>query len=59
MTTDTLMFRQSGVSIAMGNALPDVKAKATFVTKSNEDDGFSYAMDHFVLGVPDPNAAHP
>ena len=27
MTTDTLMFRQSGISIAMGNALPDVQGK--------------------------------
>jgi Cof subfamily protein (haloacid dehalogenase superfamily) len=59
MTTDTLMFRQSGLSIAMGNALPDVKAKAKFVTKSNGDDGFSYAMDRFVLGVSDPQAAYP
>jgi hydroxymethylpyrimidine pyrophosphatase-like HAD family hydrolase len=59
MTTDTLMFRQSGLSVAMGNALPDVKAKATFVTKSNEEDGFSYAMDHFVLGASDPQAPLP
>ena len=57
MITDTLMFRQSGISIAMGNAYPDVQAQATFVTKSNEDDGFSYAMDHFVLGVPQTHAA--
>ena len=57
MITDTLMFRQSGFSIAMGNALPDVKAQATFVTKSNQEDGFSYAMDHFVLGVPQTQAA--
>ncbi len=57
MTTDTLMFRQSGVSIAMGNAFPYVKALATYVTTSNEDDGFSYAMDHFVLGAPQTQAA--
>ena len=56
MITDTLMFRQSGVSIAMGNALPDVKVRATFVTMSNEEDGFSYAIDHFVLGVSQPQA---
>jgi Cof subfamily protein (haloacid dehalogenase superfamily) len=49
MTTDTFMFRKSGVSIAMGNALDDVKAQAKYVTKSNEDNGFAYAMDHFVL----------
>jgi Cof subfamily protein (haloacid dehalogenase superfamily) len=52
MTTDTFMFRKSGVSIAMGNALDDVKAQAKFVTKTNEENGFAYAMDHIVLGVP-------
>jgi Cof subfamily protein (haloacid dehalogenase superfamily) len=51
MTTDTFMFRKSGVSIAMGNAFDDVKAQAKFVTKNNEENGFAYAMDHFVLGV--------
>ena len=51
MNTDALMFRQTGVSIAMGNALDDVKAQAKFVTKSNEEDGFAYAMDRFVLGL--------
>jgi len=50
MITDTLMFRKSGTSIAMGNAFDDVKALATYVTRSNQEDGFAYAMDHFVLG---------
>lgn len=49
MVTDTLMFRKSGVSIAMGNAFDDVKALATNVTRSNEEDGFAFAMDNFVL----------
>jgi Cof subfamily protein (haloacid dehalogenase superfamily) len=57
MNTDALMFRQTGVSIAMGNALDDVKAQARYVTKSNEEDGFAYAMDHFVLGVAEKQAA--
>jgi len=57
MNTDVLMFRQSGVSIAMGNALDDVKAQAKYVTKSNEEDGFAYAMDHFVLGLAEEPAA--
>jgi hydroxymethylpyrimidine pyrophosphatase-like HAD family hydrolase len=35
----------------MGNAFDDVKAQAKFVTKTNEDNGFAYAMDHIVLGV--------
>lgn len=50
MITDTLMFQKSGVSIAMGNSFDDVKALATEVTRSNEEDGFAYAIDSFVLG---------
>jgi len=50
MMTDALMFRISGLSIAMGNAPDEVKKLANHVTKSNEEDGFAYAMDHFVLG---------
>ena len=57
MSTDALMFHQSGVSIAMGNALDDVKAQATYVTKSNQEDGFAYAMDHFVLAYEELRAA--
>jgi len=48
MSTDVLMFRKSGTSIAMGNALDDVKASATFVTKTNDENGFAYAMDTFI-----------
>jgi Cof subfamily protein (haloacid dehalogenase superfamily) len=51
MITDTLMFRKSGVSIAMGNAYDDVKALATYTTRSNDEDGFAYAMDTFILGT--------
>lgn len=51
MITDTLMFQKSGTSIAMGNAFDDVKALATNVTRSNQEDGFAYAMDRFVLGT--------
>jgi Cof subfamily protein (haloacid dehalogenase superfamily) len=47
---DTLMFKKSGVSIAMGNASPEVQAAATYVTTSYEDEGFANAMERFVLG---------
>lgn len=50
MPTDVLMFRQSGVSIAMGNATDEVKSQATHVTKSNTEGGFAYAIEHFILG---------
>lgn len=50
MPNDVLMFRKSGVSIAMGNASPDVQAQAKFVTTSNEDEGFAKAVEAFILG---------
>jgi len=46
---DVLMFRQSGLSIAMGNASTDVQGSATFVTASNEDEGFAKAVEQFIL----------
>ena len=46
---DVMMFEKSGLSIAIGNASPEVQAQANFVTLSNEEDGFAYAMAKFVL----------
>ena len=43
------MFQRSGVSIAMGNASPEVQRAATFVTTSNTEEGFALAMERFVL----------
>lgn len=49
MPNDVLMFRKSGFSIAMGNSSDDVKAQASAVTDSNEDEGFANAVRKFVL----------
>jgi Cof subfamily protein (haloacid dehalogenase superfamily) len=49
MPNDVLMFRKSGVSIAMGNASTEVQKSATYVTASNEQEGFAEAMEKFVL----------
>jgi hypothetical protein len=49
MPNDVLMFRNSGFSIAMGNASPDVQAQADVVTDSYNDEGFAKAMEHFIL----------
>ena len=49
MPNDVLMFRKSGLSIAMGNAGPDVQAQAILVTSSNEDEGFAKAIERFIL----------
>jgi Cof subfamily protein (haloacid dehalogenase superfamily) len=46
---DVLMFKKSGVSIAMGNASIEVQSAATYVTTSNEEEGFANAMERFVL----------
>jgi Cof subfamily protein (haloacid dehalogenase superfamily) len=47
---DVTMFEQAGLSIAMGNAQPAVKAEAHFVTASNSEDGFAAAVERFILG---------
>jgi hydroxymethylpyrimidine pyrophosphatase-like HAD family hydrolase len=49
MPNDVLMFRASGLSIAMGNASPEVQAQADLVTRSYDDEGFANAMERFIL----------
>jgi len=49
MPNDVLMFRKSGFSIAMGNSSDDVKAQASAVTDSNDDEGFANAVRKYVL----------
>jgi hydroxymethylpyrimidine pyrophosphatase-like HAD family hydrolase len=46
---DVLMFAHSGLSIAMGNASPEVQRAARRVTTSNEDEGFATAVERYVL----------
>jgi Cof subfamily protein (haloacid dehalogenase superfamily) len=48
---DVAMFERAGLSIAMGNAGPQVQRKADFVTDSNSDDGFANAIERFILGA--------
>jgi Cof subfamily protein (haloacid dehalogenase superfamily) len=51
MPNDVLMFARSGLSIAMGQSDPGVKRAARRVTRSNEEDGFAYAVEQYVLGA--------
>jgi Cof subfamily protein (haloacid dehalogenase superfamily) len=46
---DIAMFERSGLSIAMGNANPDVQRAADFVTTRNSEDGFAHAIEQFIL----------
>jgi hypothetical protein len=49
MPNDVLMFCKCGFSIAMGNSSDEVKAQASAVTDSNENEGFAKAVRKFVL----------
>jgi hypothetical protein len=49
MPNDLLMFRKSGFSIAMGNSSDEVKAQASAVTDSNENEGFAKAVRKLIL----------
>ncbi|MEH6952478.1 HAD family hydrolase [Nitrobacter sp. NHB1] len=48
MQNDLAMFGKSGLSFAMGNADDDVKAQATYVTDTNENDGFAKAVERII-----------
>ena len=52
--SDVLMFRKSGLSIAMGNASDEVKRQATFVTTSFGEEGFANAVEQFILPRAEP-----
>jgi Cof subfamily protein (haloacid dehalogenase superfamily) len=49
MPNDVLMFRKSGLSVAMGNASADVQAQADLVTDSYDNEGFAKAVERFIL----------
>jgi Cof subfamily protein (haloacid dehalogenase superfamily) len=53
---DIAMFERRGLSIAMGNASPDVRRAADFVTDSNLEEGFASAIERFILKR-DPSSA--
>ncbi len=46
---DLEMIEYAGLGVVMGNARPDIQAKADYVTKSNEEDGVAEVIDRFIL----------
>ena len=54
---DIEMFKQAGVSIAMGQAVDEVKQAATFVTASNDDEGWARGIEQSILGAGGQTAA--
>jgi hypothetical protein len=46
---DIDMFRQAGVSIAMGQAVDGVREAASYVTTSNDDEGWARGIEKYVI----------
>lgn len=46
---DMEIFDYVGLKVAMGNAVPELKEKADFITKTVEEDGILYALEEFGL----------
>ncbi len=53
MPNDMAMFKNSGISIAMGQAGEEVKSAATYITSSSEEEGFAKAVEDCVLNQRD------
>lgn len=45
---DVSMLSIVGYPVAMGNAVPALKAAAGYVTKSNNEDGIAWAIDNYI-----------
>ena len=45
---DLSMIELAGISVAMGNAIPLVQEKATYISASNEEDGVAQAIYKFI-----------
>jgi hydroxymethylpyrimidine pyrophosphatase-like HAD family hydrolase len=51
---DLPMFSVAGISVAMGNAAPEVKRRASAVAPSNDQEGVAWAINKFVFkGIDD------
>lgn len=48
---DVEMFRQAGVSIAMGQGVDEVREAANYLTTSNDDEGWARGIEQHVLGI--------
>jgi Cof subfamily protein (haloacid dehalogenase superfamily) len=46
---DISMLQYAGFSVAMGNALPNVKKHALYVTATNNESGLAQAMEKYIL----------
>lgn len=45
---DLEILKAARISVAMGNAIDEIKKNADYITLSNEEDGVAYAINHFI-----------
>ena len=45
---DIPMLEQTGFPVAMANSVPELKAHAKFITKSNLQSGVGYAVERLI-----------
>lgn len=48
---DFNLFRESGLPVAMGNAIPELKEIAFFVTGSNDEAGVAQALEQIIFAA--------
>lgn len=46
---DIHMIKYAGLGVVMGNALPEIKTYANYITKTNEENGVAYVINKFIL----------
>lgn len=46
---DLSMLEYAGLGVAMENAPDGVKKRAKYITKSNEEDGVAFVIEHFIM----------
>lgn len=46
---DVAMLQYAGVSVAMGNAIPEAKQAAKYITDTNEEDGLAKAIEKYLF----------
>jgi hydroxymethylpyrimidine pyrophosphatase-like HAD family hydrolase len=46
---DLTMIKYAGLGVAMENGIDDVKEAASFITKSNAENGVAYAIKKWIL----------
>jgi 5-amino-6-(5-phospho-D-ribitylamino)uracil phosphatase len=46
-TNDIEMIQEAGIGVAMGNAVSELKDRADFISKSNDENGIIFALQQF------------